>query len=83
MTLTRCDWVNDNPLYVAYHDEECGVPVHDDRMLFEMLTLEGVQAGLGWYTILNRELLNIEITCIRRSTSRHLGSRSRSAESDD
>ena len=54
MTPTRCGWVNDDPLYVAYHDEEWGVPVHDDRMLFEMLTLEGAQAGLSWYTILRK-----------------------------
>ena len=54
MTPERCGWVNDDPLYVAYHDEEWGVPVHDDRMLFEMLTLEGAQAGLSWYTILRK-----------------------------
>ena len=54
MTLTRCGWVNDDPLYIAYHDEEWGVPVHDDRTLFEMLTLEGAQAGLSWYTILRK-----------------------------
>ena len=54
MTLKRCGWVNHDPLYVAYHDEEWGVPVHDDRMLFEMLTLEGAQAGLSWYTILKK-----------------------------
>jgi DNA-3-methyladenine glycosylase I len=51
----RCAWVNlANPLYVAYHDEEWGVPVHDDRRLFELLTLEGAQAGLSWETILNK-----------------------------
>ena len=51
----RCDWVpEDNPLYVAYHDEEWGVPVHDDRRLFELLTLEGAQAGLAWITILRK-----------------------------
>jgi DNA-3-methyladenine glycosylase I len=44
----------DNPSYVAYHDEEWGVPAHDDRHLFEMLTLEGAQAGLSWSTILNK-----------------------------
>ncbi|MFY9820647.1 MAG: DNA-3-methyladenine glycosylase I [Thermoanaerobaculia bacterium] len=53
--LPRCGWVPlDNPLYVAYHDEEWGVPVHDDRRLFEMLILEGAQAGLSWITILRR-----------------------------
>ena len=53
--VRRCDWVpEDNPLYVAYHDEEWGVPVHDDRELFELLTLEGAQAGLAWITILRK-----------------------------
>jgi DNA-3-methyladenine glycosylase I len=51
----RCAWVPaDQPLYLAYHDEEWGVPVHDDTALFEMLTLEGAQAGLSWSTILNK-----------------------------
>ena len=50
----RCGWVTDDPLYLAYHDEEWGVPVHDDRKLFEMLILEGAQAGLSWITILRR-----------------------------
>ncbi len=50
----RCAWVSDDPLYLAYHDEEWGVPVHDDRKLFEMLILEGAQAGLSWITILRR-----------------------------
>ena len=54
LTPTRCGWVHDDPLYVAYHDEEWGVPVRDDRMLFEMLTLEGAQAGLNWRTILKK-----------------------------
>jgi DNA-3-methyladenine glycosylase I len=53
--LKRCDWVNlDNPLYIAYHDDEWGVPVHNERKHFEMLVLEGAQAGLSWETILNR-----------------------------
>lgn len=52
---TRCAWVpRDKPDYIAYHDKEWGVPVHDDRRLFEMLILEGAQAGLSWYTILRR-----------------------------
>jgi DNA-3-methyladenine glycosylase I len=51
----RCGWVPvDQPLYLAYHDEEWGTPVHDDVRLFEMLTLEGAQAGLSWSTILNK-----------------------------
>ena len=54
MSPTRCSWVNDDPLYVAYHDEEWGVPLRDDRALFEMLILEGAQAGLSWYTILKK-----------------------------
>jgi len=51
----RCGWVNlSEPVYVEYHDHEWGRPVHDDRKLFEMLTLEGAQAGLSWLTILKR-----------------------------
>jgi DNA-3-methyladenine glycosylase I len=50
----RCTWCGDDPLYVAYHDHDWGVPVHDDRKLFEMLTLEGAQAGLSWITILRK-----------------------------
>lgn len=53
-TKTRCAWVSDDPLYIAYHDEEWGVPVHDDQRLFEMLILEGAQAGLSWITILRK-----------------------------
>ena len=51
---TRCEWAGTDPLYVAYHDQEWGVPVHDDRTLFEFLILEGAQAGLSWSTILNK-----------------------------
>lgn len=50
----RCPWCGTEPLYVAYHDEEWGVPQHDDQMLFEMLTLEGAQAGLSWWTVLQK-----------------------------
>lgn len=50
----RCTWPADNPLMIAYHDEEWGVPVHDDRKLFEFLILEGAQAGLAWQTVLNK-----------------------------
>jgi DNA-3-methyladenine glycosylase I len=50
----RCAWAGTDPLYVAYHDQEWGVPLHDDRKLFEMLILEGAQAGLSWITILRR-----------------------------
>ena len=51
---TRCAWVNDNPLYIKYHDEEWGVPIYDDRLLFEFLILEGMQAGLSWLTVLKK-----------------------------
>jgi DNA-3-methyladenine glycosylase I len=52
--ILRCEWAGTEPLYLAYHDDEWGVPVHDDRELFEMLILEGAQAGLSWSTILNK-----------------------------
>jgi DNA-3-methyladenine glycosylase I len=53
--VKRCDWASaESQVYLAYHDEEWGVPVHDDRRLFEMLVLEGAQAGLSWSTILNK-----------------------------
>ena len=52
----RCRWANPgNPRYIRYHDEEWGVPVHDDRRLFEMLILEGFQAGLSWECVLNKQ----------------------------
>jgi DNA-3-methyladenine glycosylase I len=54
MDLERCGWCGEDPLYVAYHDEEWGVPVFDERTLFEFLILEGAQAGLSWSTILNK-----------------------------
>ena len=50
----RCSWVTNDPLYLAYHDGEWGVPEHDDRKLFELLILEGAQAGLSWLTILRK-----------------------------
>ena len=53
-TVSRCAWAGSDPLYQAYHDQEWGVPVHDDRLLFEFLTLEGAQAGLSWITILRK-----------------------------
>ena len=52
--ITRCEWGDSDPLYVDYHDREWGVPVHDDRALFEFLILEGAQAGLSWITILRK-----------------------------
>ena len=54
LSVTRCGWCGSDPLYVAYHDHEWGVPVHDDRQLFEFLVLEGAQAGLSWLTILKK-----------------------------
>jgi DNA-3-methyladenine glycosylase I len=50
----RCTWCGDDPLYITYHDEEWGVPVRDDHILFEFLILEGAQAGLSWITILRK-----------------------------
>ncbi|GLG01657.1 DNA-3-methyladenine glycosylase I [Alicyclobacillus hesperidum subsp. aegles] len=52
--MERCGWVHHDPLYVRYHDEEWGVPVYNDRKLFEFLVLESAQAGLSWYTILKK-----------------------------
>lgn len=52
--LRRCTWCGDDELYVSYHDLEWGVPVHDDDALFELLSLEGAQAGLSWITVLRR-----------------------------
>ena len=54
MELERCAWCGIDPLYVSYHDHEWGIPLHDDRRLFEMLILEGAQAGLNWLTILRK-----------------------------
>ena len=51
---TRCAWVNNDPIYIDYHDKEWGKPIYDDRLLFEFLILEGAQAGLSWITILKR-----------------------------
>lgn len=52
--ITRCDWSASDPLYIRYHDEEWGVPLHDEQKLFEFLALEGAQAGLSWLTILKK-----------------------------
>lgn len=54
MTKHRCVWCLSDPLYVAYHDEEWGVPIYDDQLLFEFLILEGMQAGLSWLTVLKK-----------------------------
>ena len=52
--MSRCEWAGTDSLYVDYHDTEWGVPVHDDRLLFEFLVLESAQAGLSWFTILKK-----------------------------
>jgi DNA-3-methyladenine glycosylase I len=54
MAVSRCGWATDDPLYIDYHDREWGAPLHDDRGLFELLILEGAQAGLSWITILRK-----------------------------
>ena len=54
MTIERCSWAGDDEIYIKYHDEEWGVPTHDDQELFEMLVLESFQAGLSWITILKK-----------------------------
>ncbi len=54
MSITRCPWPSDDPLMIEYHDTEWGVPLHDDKMIFEFLILEGMQAGLSWSTILHK-----------------------------
>lgn len=53
-SITRCEWVGSDPLYIVYHDREWGAPLHDDQTLFELLNLEGAQAGLSWLTILRK-----------------------------
>ena len=74
----RCGWCGSDPLYIAYHDEEWGLPAHDDRHLFEMLVLEGAQAGLSWITILRkreayrRAFENFEPSRVARFTDAHL-----------
>jgi len=52
--MERCGWVTDDPIYITYHDKEWGVPIHDDKKLFEFILLEGAQAGLSWLTILKK-----------------------------
>ncbi len=75
-SIRRCSWCGDDPVYVRYHDEEWGVPVRDDNALFEMLTLEGAQAGLSWITVLRkreryREVFHgFEIARVAKMTAR-------------
>ena len=54
MTVQRCGWCSNDPLYIAYHDHEWGQPLHDEKQLFSMLCLEGQQAGLSWITVLKK-----------------------------
>ncbi|UCG53682.1 MAG: DNA-3-methyladenine glycosylase I [Candidatus Latescibacterota bacterium] len=74
----RCEWCGTDPLYIEYHDEEWGVPAHDDRHLFEMLILEGAQAGLSWITILKKRQAyrkafnNFEAAKIARYTDKQI-----------
>jgi len=79
-SLIRCPWGTGDPLYLQYHDEEWGVPVHDDRKLFEFLILEGFQAGLSWLTILKKRenfrtaFDNFDYRKIARYNERKIGS---------
>jgi len=72
----RCWWSGKDPVYIAYHDEEWGIPVHDERMLFEFLCLEGQQAGLSWITVLKKRdhyrkcFKNFEIDKVARLTDK-------------
>ncbi len=74
----RCEWCISNPIAVVYHDEEWGVPLHDDRMFFEFIVLDGAQAGLSWNTILNkrqryREVFdNFDVQKVARYTSKRM-----------
>jgi len=74
----RCWWCGDDPLMTAYHDKEWGVPVHDDRLLFEFLTLEGAQAGLSWITILRKRaayqaaFANFDVARVARFTPQRI-----------
>jgi len=74
----RCWWCGDDPLLIAYHDTEWGVPVHDDRVLFEFLTLEGAQAGLSWLTVLRKReayraaFSNFDVQSVARFTPQRI-----------
>ena len=74
----RCSWCGEDPLYIAYHDEEWGVPLHHDRQLFEFLILEGAQAGLSWITILKKRAAyrhayhQFDVTKVARFNSRSI-----------
>ncbi len=66
MSIQRCGWCSDDPLYIAYHDQEWGKPQHDEVHLFEMLCLEGQQAGLSWITVLKNVNTTAPISSIIR-----------------
>jgi DNA-3-methyladenine glycosylase I len=74
--VQRCNWASDHPLLIAYHDEEWGVPVHDDRHWYEKIVLDGAQAGLSWLTILKKReayrkaFKNFEVERVARYTAR-------------
>ncbi|MFH2050388.1 MAG: DNA-3-methyladenine glycosylase I [bacterium] len=76
--IIRCKWCESDPIYIKYHDEEWGVPVHDDQKLFEFLVLEGAQAGLSWLTILKRRegyrkaFANFDVNKVARFTSKKI-----------
>ena len=76
--IIRCSWCESDPLYQHYHDKEWGIPVYDDRKLFEFLTLEGAQAGLSWLTILKKRegyrkvFANFEVEKVARFTDKKL-----------
>jgi DNA-3-methyladenine glycosylase I len=77
--LTRCGWASGDPLMIEYHDREWGVPVHDDRRLFEFLVLEGAQAGLSWLTILRKReayrtaFVDFDLRAVARFTDARIG----------
>ena len=76
--IKRCDWCLKDELYMAYHDEEWGVPVHDDKKLFEFLVLESFQAGLSWYTVLKKRenfrkaFADFEVKKVAKFTEQHV-----------
>ena len=81
--LTRCAWCGEDPVYRAYHDDEWGVPLHDERSLFEQLCLEGQQAGLSWITVLKKRdhyrkrFHQFNIECVARMPDRSIEARLR------
>ena len=81
--LTRCEWCGEDPVYRAYHDDEWGVPLRDERSLFEQLCLEGQQAGLSWITVLKKRdhyrkrFHQFKIECVARMPDRSIEARLR------